>query len=212
MPQRGDICGQAADQLLQVPEEPGIELQPVEQYVDGAPAEDDDADPSDRLVQAVVAPNAEIVGSTIAVVDFRRRFDVVVVGLWRKSAYLAQELATVRLREGDVLVLQGDDEAIAGLTGERAFLMLVPFQGERRVRRKAPIAVGILLAAAVLAAFGMPLEMAMLAGAAAVVFTRCVTAGQAYRSIDQRIYVFIAGAIPLGIAMEQSGTSCSSRS
>jgi di/tricarboxylate transporter len=40
-----------------------------------------------------------------------------------------------------------------------------------------------------------------------MVLLRCVTVGQAYRAIDSKVYVFIAGAIPLGIAMEKTGTS-----
>jgi di/tricarboxylate transporter len=49
--------------------------------------------------------------------------------------------------------------------------------------------------------------MAALAGAVAMVLTGCLTAGQAYRAIDARIYVFIAGAIPLGAAMRASGAA-----
>jgi di/tricarboxylate transporter len=65
-----------------------------------------------------------------------------------------------------------------------------------------------MLATVLLAAFNiLPLEIATLLGAAAVVLTRCITPRQAYRSIDVRIFVFIAGAIPLGDAMEKSGVS-----
>jgi di/tricarboxylate transporter len=49
--------------------------------------------------------------------------------------------------------------------------------------------------------------MAALAGALLMVLLRCVTSRQAYRAIDARVYVFIAGAIPLGDAMEKTGTS-----
>src|SRR3546814_20681401 len=49
--------------------------------------------------------------------------------------------------------------------------------------------------------------MAFLFGAVAMVALRCVEIGQAYRSIDVRVYVMIAGVIPLGIAMEQRGTA-----
>jgi di/tricarboxylate transporter len=53
----------------------------------------------------------------------------------------------------------------------------------------------------------MTLEVAGLAGAVAMVLTGCLTGGQAYRAIDSRIYVFIAGAIPLGLAMKASGAA-----
>jgi di/tricarboxylate transporter len=65
-----------------------------------------------------------------------------------------------------------------------------------------------MLGSVLLASFSIvPLGIAMLTGALAMVLTGCVRPRQAYRSIDTRIYVFIAGAIPLGQAMEKSGAS-----
>jgi di/tricarboxylate transporter len=65
-----------------------------------------------------------------------------------------------------------------------------------------------MLASVVMAAFNLlSIEMAALAGAVAMVLSGCLSARQAYQAIDARIYVFIAGAIPLGTAMQQSGTS-----
>ena len=112
------------------------------------------------------------------------------------------------LRAGDVLILQGDDEALARVGAAPGILMTVPFHGEGRARRKAPLAAGIMLLTVLAAAFNvMPLEIAGLAGAVAMVLTGCLTGGQAYRAIDSRIYVFIAGAIPLGVAMKSSGAA-----
>ena len=53
----------------------------------------------------------------------------------------------------------------------------------------------------------LPVQIAFLAGAVAMVVSGCLTVDQAYRGIDTRIYVMIAGVIPLGAAMEQSGTA-----
>ena len=53
----------------------------------------------------------------------------------------------------------------------------------------------------------LPPQIAFLFGAIAMVTTRCIDVEQAYRSIDTRIFVMIAGVIPLGIAMEQTGTA-----
>ena len=65
-----------------------------------------------------------------------------------------------------------------------------------------------MLATILLAAFNlMTIEMAALSGAAAVVLSGCITPNQAYRSIDARIFVFIAGAIPLSTAMQKTGTA-----
>jgi di/tricarboxylate transporter len=105
-------------------------------------------------------------------------------------------------------VLQGDEEALKRVASDPAFLMLIPFQGEARLRRKAWLAGTIMLATVALAALNiLTIAMAAVAGAVAVVLSGCLTAGQAYRAIDTRIFVFIAGAMPLGTAMQQSGTS-----
>jgi di/tricarboxylate transporter len=195
------------EQLVTIRKEPGVELHPVTQY-DPEAGDKGDGDLADRLVQAVVAPGSDLTGRTIGAVDFRRRYGALVLGLWRRQGWLDQEIAQTRLRAGDVLVLQGDDEALGRVAADPGFLMMVPFQGEPRPRRRAPVAGLIMLATIVLAAVNaLPIEIATLAGAVAMVLTGCLTPAQAYRAIDTRIYVFIAGAIPLGVAMEHSGAS-----
>ena len=199
------------EQIVAVAEQPGVELQPVKQYAaddGGQNGEAHDAEPGERLVQVVVAPDSEFAGRTIADVDFRRRYDAIVVALWRRRGWLNQELSQIRLRPGDVLVVQGDDDALDRLGDDRAFLIMVPFHGEARQRRKAPLAGAIMLGTIVAAAFNsLSIEMAALAGALAVVLTRCISVPQAYRAIDAKIYVFIAGAIPLGTAMQKTGAA-----
>ncbi|MFN8559138.1 MAG: SLC13 family permease [Dehalococcoidia bacterium] len=196
------------EEIVAIREDRGVELNPVHQYGDVALSRNGDGDVADVLVQAVVAPRSDLVGRTLGEIDFRRRFGAIVVGLWRKQGYLGQEMARTLLREGDVLVLQGDEQAIARVSGDRAFLMLTPFQGEARRRRKAPLAGIIMLATVAAAAFNvLSIEMAALAGAVAMVLTGCLNPRQAYQAIDARIFVFIAGAIPLGEAMSASGAS-----
>jgi di/tricarboxylate transporter len=196
------------EDLVAIRQEPGVELHPVSRY--GAPegGSDDPDEIAEQLVQAVVAPGADLVGRTIGEMDFRRRYGVLVVGLWRQHGLLAQELARTRLRGGDVLVLQGDASALSQVRGDPRFLMLVPFQGEARSRRRAALAAGIMVATIIATAFGLlSIEIAALTGALAMVLTRCVTGRQAYRAIDARIYVFIAGVLPLGAAMQATGTA-----
>jgi di/tricarboxylate transporter len=197
------------EEIVNFRQEPGLELRPVEKYGDTtteAGGEDDEV--ADRLVQAVVAPNSDFVNRTIAEVDFRRRYGAIVVGIWRKRGWMQTEMSRVKLRAGDVLVLQGDEEALGRIEADPAFLMLVPFQGEATPRGKAGLAGLIMLTTVAAAATGLlSIEIAALAGAAAMVLTRCITARQAYREIDQRIYVFIAGALPLGKAMQTTGAA-----
>jgi di/tricarboxylate transporter len=196
------------EDIAAIRKETGVELHPVAQYRPTGDAGRADEDPAEHLVQAVIAPGSELARRTIADVDFRRRYGAIVVGLWRQDGWLDDELSRTRLRAGDVLILQGDDEALARVGAAPGILMLVPFHEEGRVRRKGTLASAIMVLTVLAAAFNVvSLEIAGLAGAVAMVLTGCLTGGQAYRAIDSRIYVFIAGAIPLGLAMKSTGAA-----
>lgn len=191
----------AADELLSLHDDPGLDLRAIVRFADEL-----SGDGSPQLVQAVVAPGSEFVGRSIRELDFARRFHVAIVGLWRRNGDVGERLADARLREGDLLVLYGRPSRYAELAVHHGFLMLVPFTGSAKRRPRAPMALAILGATIFAAATKwLPAQLAFLLGAVAMVATRCVDINQAYREIDLRIFVMIAGVIPLGIAMEQTG-------
>jgi di/tricarboxylate transporter len=199
----------STEEIVSIRQETGVELHPVQKYGDDvASLETDVEDIADQLVQAVVAPTSELINRTLSQIEFRRRYGALVVGLWRKRGWMRQALSKIKLRAGDVLVLQGDSEALSPVERDANFLMLVPFQGKARPRRKATLAGAIMLATIVVWALNLlTLEIAGLAGAVAMVLSGCITARQASREIYRRIYLFIAGALPLGVEMEKTGGS-----
>jgi len=194
----------AADELLSLHDDPGLDLDAIARF--GARL---DGEGEAQLVQAVVAPGSEFIGRSIRELDFARQFHAVIAGLWRRGGNAdAGRMSDARLREGDLLVLYGRPSRFAELAAHHGFLLLVPFAGEAKRRLRAPLALAILGLTIVAAATEwLPAPLAFLFGAVAVVATRCVDIEQAYRGIDVRIFVMIAGVIPLGIAMEQTGTA-----
>lgn len=197
------------DEIASVRDEPGLGLHAVAKYGessgnDGPPAQAGDG----QVVQAVVAPDSEFIGRTVSEIDFARSLDVVVVGLWRRDGWLHGEVSQVVLRAGDLLVLWGRQQTLSELASHRGFLMMMPFTASGRQRTRAPMALAIMALSIVAAATEvLPAQIAFLAGAVAMVLTRCVDIEAAYRNIDVRIYVMIAGVIPLGLAMQKTGTA-----
>jgi di/tricarboxylate transporter len=192
----------AADELLSLHEDAGLDLNAISRY--GGKLGEGEL----QLVQAVVAPGSEFIGRSIRELDFSRQFEAVVIGLWRRNGAVAERLSDARLREGDVLVLWGKPANFGDLAAHHGFLMLVPFAGEAKRRLRAPLALAILGATVLAAATEwLPASLAFLLGAVAMVASGCVDINRAYREIDVRIFVMIAGVIPLGIAMEQTGTA-----
>jgi di/tricarboxylate transporter len=195
------------DEIASVEGEAGLALHAVRKY-SGKPADGKEDKDAYQLVQVVVAPHSPFVGETIGGIDFRRSMGVVVVGMWRREGWIREELSQVRLDEGDLLVLRGTSDKLSALAGHHGFLMMVPFTANPRRRQRAAWAILIVAAVVAGAASGVvPAQMAFLAGAVALVITGCVSVEQAYREIDVRIFVMIAGVIPLGLAMEQTGTA-----
>lgn len=86
-------------QIVAFAEEPGVELHPVAKYSAEQPTSNADGDDNatPQLVQAVVAPNADIIGRTLGEIDFRRRFSAIVVSLWRQEGWLDRELSRIEL-------------------------------------------------------------------------------------------------------------------
>ncbi|MFP7723302.1 SLC13 family permease [Lysobacter sp. A3-1-A15] len=193
----------SADALASLHDDEGLDLHAIARFGHTVTG---DGEP--QLVQAVVAPGSEFIGHSVRELDFSRRFSAVIAGLWRRDGAIASRLADARLREGDLLVLWGKSARFAELAAHHGFLMLVPFAGEAKRRVRAPLALAILgLTILAAATEWLAAPVAFLMGAVAMVALRCVAIDQAYREIDVRIFVMIAGVIPLGIAMEQTGTA-----
>lgn len=199
------------DRIATIEREPGIAIQPLEKYKESFPLQENENNKEDlasRLVQSVVAPRSELIGRTIGKIDFLENYGVIIVGVWRRKGWLHTELSRVKLREGDVLVMAGETEALKRISENRSFLMLVPFRGEPKPLHKARLAGTIMILTTAIAALNIiPVEIALMTGALVMILSGCISVPQAYQSIDSRIYVFIAGAIPLGLAMQETGTA-----
>jgi di/tricarboxylate transporter len=205
------IVRAAPEELASIDKEPGLALHALTKYGEATPngaAEGAESAEEHQLVQVVVAPRSPFAGRTIGRIDFLRTLGVVVVGLWRRDGWMREEISQVRLREGDLLVLWGAPRTFAQITDHPGFLMMVPFAPKEHRRHRAVVALGIVAAVVVAAASSVvPTQLAFLAGAVALALSGCVSVNQAYREIDVRIFVMIAGVIPLGVAMEKTGTA-----
>ncbi len=208
--QAGDVLlvRTTPDELASLRQEPGLTLHPLVKYKNNNGQQEENQDGDEQFIQAIIAPNSELIGRTIGKVNFLEKYRLIVAGIWRRKGWLRAELSRVRLHEGDVLLLWGSEQDIDNLAQDRSFLMLVPFSGEPYRRHKARIAALIMIGSIAAAALNvLPLSIALLAGAVAIILTGCITLQQAYREVEIRIYIFIAGAIPLGLAMETTGAA-----
>jgi di/tricarboxylate transporter len=160
------------------------------------------------IVEATLAPRSGMVGRSLREVRFRDHFGFTALAIWRQGGVITQRLRDVRLKFGDALLLQGPRDRLPDLQKEDDFLVLEPVKPEMRRRKKAPLAVGAMVLVIGLVMFtGMHISVAMVIGAVLMVLTRCLNMEEAYQSIEWRSVFLIAGMLPLGTAMETTGTA-----
>ncbi len=164
------------------------------------------AEEENNFVEAVIGPRSPLIGKSLSQIGFFDKYGSTVVALWRKEGWIREKLADVVLRNGDLIVLLGTTENIEKLSENHEFLVFMPFHGKSKKRIRIPIAFAIMAASILVASLGwLPAHISFLTGALAMVLTGCVSIENAYKSIETRVFVMIAGVIPLGIAMQKTG-------
>ena len=159
------------------------------------------------LGEVMVAPASRLVGSTVEEAAIRDRFGVTVLAVQRRGAHLRRQLRALPLAIGDVLLVEGEPDALDRLARqERDLLVLGGRLPTPPARSRAPWAIAISATALLLASLGvMPLVVAVLLGAAGVVVAHCLTATQAYRALNLQVLVILGAMLALGRAASESG-------
>jgi len=166
----------------------------------------EDGDSAQILAEVMVAPGARMVGQTLSQLDFQWHYNATVLALHRRGEVLRDKIKDIPLNVGDVLLML-TPRADLELIKANANLVVLNEHGETNLpRRKAFLAVGIMIASVSVAALGLlPIVASAILGGIALVATRCIGNDQAYQAIDWRVIVLLAGVLPLGIAMQKSG-------
>jgi di/tricarboxylate transporter len=160
------------------------------------------------VFEATLAPRSSMAGRSLRALKFRDRYGFSVLAICRKGEMITKRLRSVRLQFGDDLLLQGPRDRLPALQEGNDFLILEPVVIPENRKKKMPIAIGLMLAVIGLILFGgLDIAMGMVIGAVGMVLTRCLTMDEAYESIDWRTVFLVAGMLPLGTAMETTGTA-----
>ncbi|MBM4464188.1 MAG: SLC13 family permease [Chloroflexi bacterium] len=160
------------------------------------------------LVEAVLSPHTTLVGKTLRQLDFREKYGLSVLAIWRQGRAYRSDLRDMALRFGDALLLYGPREKFKVLGREPDFLLLAREVQEAPRLNKAPLAVLVMVAVLLTIALGwLPISIAAVTGATLMVLTGCLNMEEAHRFIEWKVVFLIAGMLPLSIAMEQSGAA-----
>ena len=163
------------------------------------------------IVEAMIAPRSRLIGESLRSVDFREKYELNVLAIWRRDREIVTNLAEETLQFGDALLLQGTRERLRIAAKDPDLIMLMPSEREtQQVTAPAKGRAAFLIFVLTLAlAIGFPaiIGPVMLGGALAMMLVGVLTTDQAYSSIGWRSVFIIAGMLPMGIALVKTNAA-----
>ena len=165
---------------------------------------------SDRLslLEATLEPRSSLAGKPLSDINFRDTYGLELVAVWRHGVAIRSNLDRLLLQLGDALLLVGPRKRLSVLERDPEFLILTPVTQRPLDTARAPLAAGIMAGVVISVLAGwLPIYIAAVIGATLMVLSQCLTMEEAYRAIDWRAIFLIAGMLPLGTAMQESGAA-----
>ncbi len=161
------------------------------------------------LVEAIVPRNSSLVGRTLGEIDFRQRIGAFVLAIRREGAILHDKIASTRLNFADDLLLVVPEERIGQLHNSED--LIVTTRGDMiqtRLSGTRSAILAILPAVVILSAIGVvDILKAAIIGTIVLFAVRAMRPSEAYRAVDWSVLFLIAAFVPVGDAMENTGTA-----
>ncbi|WP_242135395.1 SLC13 family permease [Aestuariivivens marinum] len=163
------------------------------------------------MTEVIVNPNSILVGRHYKLGDYFNRYGIQLLAASRNNKPLEDKEITVKA--GDAFLLRGTWEDIENLKKQHENLVIIGSpegmaKNVDKLNLKSYIAISALLLMIVFMVFNIvPGAIAALISAGVILLTGCVPITKAYKGISWTSVVMIAAMIPMGIALQKTGTA-----
>jgi di/tricarboxylate transporter len=191
------------EDLIKVKETAGIEI-----LADVKVGDRDLQNDSIKIAEVLVTSQSDLIGQTLSESNFRARYGMAALAIYRHGHSLREKLGRIKLRLGDLLLLQGSAERLDDLKRNPDLWILEEFHPQFKPKKRGLVTVGFFVLAIILSSFDLlPLSIAFLGAAILAVLFRCITPEEAYEFVDWRLLVLIGGMTAFGTAMDKTGAA-----
>ncbi len=165
-----------------------------------------------ELFEVMVMRDSRLVGQTLKTMSFRQMYELTVLAINRHGEKFIDKISSVRLKFGDVLLVQGNRRLIEPFVVEGEMMLLEDVSASSMRTEKRPWAItafGVFLALSlskIVIGVEVPLAIAVLIGVLLLLATKTIRYSELYSLIDFRLLVLIACMMSFGVAMEKTGT------
>jgi len=162
---------------------------------------------SSGFAELIIPPRAPLVGKTLRQVALRKHHGVEPILLLSGAAAMREDFSDQTLQAGDAMIVHGRWETIKALDDRTNFVLVTPIGRNGAGRSNPVVSLACFLGAIALVLLGAPLAVGLLTGVLAMIILRVLSIDEAYRAVDWRTVFLLAGLIPLGVAMDNSGAA-----
>ncbi|MEP4532855.1 MAG: SLC13 family permease [Cyclobacteriaceae bacterium] len=166
---------------------------------------------STSILELVITTGSEFVGKSLRQMDFRRSYRAVPLAILHREEVQHLNLHDMKLQAGDVILTEIKSHRVENLkkmemSQNSPFIVLseegiIDFDKKRFF-----IVMGVIASVVTLAAAGfLPIAISAALGAFMLVVSGTISMRELYKSIEWRIVFLLAGALSLGVAMNNSG-------
>ncbi|MGA8855427.1 MAG: SLC13 family permease [Christiangramia sp.] len=161
-----------------------------------------------RLMEVLVTPGSPLENHSLQEIRFRQNYDLVVLAIHRFEGMVSQKIANLNLKIGDVLLIQGTEEATNAIKNSTNFSIIGDFRVNMFRERKGIFAAIIFLLAIIAGSIELvPLSFAFLTAALVTVIIGAIPVDRAYELMNWKLLILIGGMSAFGTAMHNSGAS-----
>lgn len=160
------------------------------------------------ISEVVIPPGSRLIGQTIGEARLRQRFGISVLAINRREAIITHQLREQPLQVGDCLVSHSTWRDLASVARDKDFIVATDIPKEEQRPQKVPHALGFFALSLYLILFtDFQLSVALLTGAIGMILSGVLSMDEAYQSVSWSTVFLMASLIPLGFAMEVTGTA-----
>lgn len=160
------------------------------------------------FAEVIILPRSEMMGQTIRQFSLRKRYAVEPVMMFSQGEEIRGDFSDRPILPGDTMVVYGLWKNISDLKTNSDFVVATPFTVEKRQKPSKLWGAALCFLGAIgLALTGAPISLAFFTGAIAMVLIRVLSIQEAYQAIEWKVVFLLAGLIPLGVAMQKTGTA-----
>jgi di/tricarboxylate transporter len=198
----GDILiieGKIEDLIL-IRETAGIEIR-ADAHIDKALQGD-----NIKLAEVLVLPQSDFANKTLKEFNFKKKYELVVIAIYRSGQFIAQKIGSTVLRVGDILLVQGALHRIDYHKTNREISVVADFKPFTFRKRKGRLTLLFFLLAIITGSTGiLPLTTALIVATLLIFLIKAINIETAFKAIEWRLLIMIGGMSAFGLAMTKTG-------